>query len=70
MRIIFKVFILNRFKLPSFPFFKDTPISVIDADDTGPVAGDISPDGTEVLIKFKEEVYYWEWSVSNFLLAL
>lgn len=53
-----------------FHFFKDTPISVIDADDTGPVAGDISPDGTEVLIKFKEEVYYWEWAVSNFLVSL
>ena len=53
-----------------FHFFKDTPISVIDADDTGPVAGDISPDGTEVLIKFKEEVYYWEWAVSIFLVSL
>ena len=57
-------------KCTIFSIFKDTPISVIDADDTGPVAGDISPDGTEVLIKFKEEVYYWEWAVSNFPISL
>ena len=46
-------------------FLLGTPISTKDEDDKGPVAGDISPDGTEVLIKYKEEVYYWKWNVSN-----
>lgn len=64
-------------KLPSLAWGATTPVNVVSNAHVNitthhhdPGAGDISPDGTEVLIKARNHVFYWKVQNNDYLTAL